>query len=260
MLILLPPSRTMSSPATGAPYSPAALSFASVADVAALRSEVAAAYVSACTAPDGAKRLGLTARQAAELPELALLESRPALAAGRAYTGVLYAAAGIEALAEPEAGPGAQRAGLEVLIASALYGWVRPHDVIAPYRLTMSSPLLDRPLAAAWREAASGVLAAESAGRLTLDCRSGEYQAAAPAKACAGEYLALKAVTVRDGAEKTVSHFAKHYRGVLTGALVELAASRDLSGFGADDVAQVAAGLPEVKDVRLTPGTLTLVV
>ncbi|WP_371164515.1 peroxide stress protein YaaA [Buchananella felis] len=256
MLILLPPSRTMFSPAAGAPYDPAALSFASVADVAALRSEVAAAYVSACSAPDGAKRLGLTARQAAELPELALLESRPALAAGRAYTGVLYAAAGIEALAEP----GAQRAGLEVLIASALYGWVRPSDVIAPYRLAMGSSILDRPLAAAWRKAASAVLAAKSTGRLTLDCRSGEYQAAAPAKACSGEYLALKAVTVRDGAEKTVSHFAKHYRGVLTGALVELAAGRDLSGFGADDVAQVAATLPEVKDVRLTPGTLTLVV
>ncbi|WP_371152015.1 YaaA family protein [Buchananella felis] len=256
MLILLPPSRTMFSPAAGAPYSPAALSFASVADVAALRSEVAAAYVSVCSAPDGAKRLGLTARQAAELPELALLGSRPALPAGRAYTGVLYAAAGIEALTEP----GTQRAGLEVLIASALYGWVRPSDVIAPYRLTMGSSILDRPLAAAWREAASAVLAAKSTGRLTLDCRSGEYQAAAPAKACSGEYLALKAVTVRDGAEKTVSHFAKHYRGVLTGALVELAAGRDLSGFGADDVAQVAATLPEVKDVRLTPGTLTLVV
>ncbi|MDO4791317.1 MAG: peroxide stress protein YaaA [Buchananella hordeovulneris] len=256
MLILLPPSRTMTAPTSGGPYNPAALSFAELDDVAALRCEVAAAFVSACSAKDGAKRLGITARQAAELPELARLAERPALAAGLAYTGVLYASAGLPSLAVPEAA----RPGLEVLIASALYGWVRPHDVIAPYRLTMSSPLLERPLAAAWREAASGVLSSLSAGQLTLDCRSGEYQAAAPAKACAGEYLALKAVTVKDGKEKTVSHFAKHYRGVLTGALVELAGTKDLSDFTAADVAQVAAGLPEVKDVRLEKAALTLVV
>ncbi|RRD51746.1 peroxide stress protein YaaA [Buchananella hordeovulneris] len=247
MLVLLPPSRSMLTPATGDPYSPACLSFP---ELGAVRAEVAARLVAACAAPDAAASLGFGPRLAGEVAANATLATRPALPAAQAYTGVLYAAAGWPTAPQHVGGP-------EVVIASALYGFVRPSDIIAPYRLTMHTPLPGTPLAATWRPAASAALAELGrAHTLVLDCRSSEYAAAAPAKVLAGRVLAVRAVTRRAGKEVAVSHDAKRYRGLLLGALC----ARDVTGWQVADVAELAGQLPAVQDVRLDARGLTLVV
>ena len=93
------------------------------------------------------------------------LRTAPAIPAAELYTGVLFAALGLADL--PWDG---------VLIASALWGVVRPGDRIPAYRLDMSAkPAGIGGLAAYWREPLRAALPDRG---LVLDLRSGSYAAA----------------------------------------------------------------------------------
>jgi uncharacterized protein len=159
-------------------------------------------------APDRGRRVGLSTLV---YPRLRLsrdrlidavdpaLRTAPAVPAAELYTGVLFAALGLADL--PWSG---------VLIASALWGVVRPGDRIPAYRLDMSAkPPGIGSLAAYWREPLRAALPDRG---LVLDLRSGSYAAAwRPRRAT---HLAVRGFTEGpDGSRTVITHMAKRVRG-----------------------------------------------
>jgi cytoplasmic iron level regulating protein YaaA (DUF328/UPF0246 family) len=129
------------------------------------------------------------------------LRAAPAVPAAELYTGVLFAALGLGDL--PWDG---------VLIASALWGVVRPGDRIPAYRLDMSAkPAGIGGLSAYWREPLRAALPDRG---LVLDMRSGSYVAAwQPRRA---KHLAVRGFTeAPDGRRTVITHMAKRVRGEL---------------------------------------------
>ena len=131
------------------------------------------------------------------------------------------------------------KAAARLAIGSALFGAVRAHDPIPAYRLSGGSKLPGLPtLAALWRDELPGALAAEAAGGLVVDLRSGVYQQLGRVP---GAVTATVLTEAADGSRSVVSHFNKHHKGLLARALVlSRAEPSDLRG-----VARVAgkAGL-----------------
>jgi cytoplasmic iron level regulating protein YaaA (DUF328/UPF0246 family) len=166
------------------------------------------------------------------------LRLAPAIPAAELYTGVLFAALGLEDLPWDR-----------VLIASALWGVIRPGDRIPAYRLDMSAkPAGIGGLAAFWRDPLRAALPDRG---LVLDLRSGSYAAAwRPRRAT---HLAVRGFTeAPDGTRTVITHMAKRVRG-------EVARSVILAG-GAErpeEVAEIAAasGLR----VELSDGVLDVI-
>ena len=239
MLILLPPSEGKTAPETGPPLDLAALAFP--AALTARRQRVLAALVrlSAAKRPKRAlDALGLSAGQAGELERNAALPDAPCAPAADVYTGVLY-----ERLRLPEL-PRAARD--RVLIASALWGVLRPDDPIPAYRMAMGAQLPRLgPLPAFWRPALRKAL---PDGGLVVDLRSGTYAAAwTPREA---EVVSVRAFTERDGRRTAVSHMVKATRGDVARLLLAAPVPPEDAAGVAELVA--ASGL----EVELSAGTL----
>jgi cytoplasmic iron level regulating protein YaaA (DUF328/UPF0246 family) len=129
------------------------------------------------------------------------LRKAPAIPAAELYTGVLFGALGLQDL--PWEG---------VLIASALWGVVRPGDRIPAYRLDMSAKLPGiGSLTAYWREPLRAALPDRG---LVLDLRSGSYAAAwKPRRA---SHLTVRGFTeAPDGSRTVITHMVKRVRGAL---------------------------------------------
>lgn len=187
MLILLPPSEGKAEPAAGEPVDLDSLAFA---------------------AELGERRAALIGKLDPGLREA------PAAPAAEVYTGVLYQRLGLPGLSAAARRRGAKR----VLIASALWGFVRPEDRIPCYRLPPSAKLDGIGLLAAWwREALKGALP-DGPGETIVDMRSGAYVAAwKPQRA---QLLAVRAFREEGGERKAVSHMAKAVRGEVARALL----------------------------------------
>jgi cytoplasmic iron level regulating protein YaaA (DUF328/UPF0246 family) len=184
MLVLLPPSEGKAHPEAGEPI-----------DLGSL----------AVSGGVGVKREGLI-----EALDPGLLEA-PAAPAAEVYTGVLY-----KRLKLPELPAKAQR---QVLISSALWGFVRPTDRIPCYRLPPKEKLDGiGPLAKYWRPALAEALP-DKEGDLILDMRSGAYSTMWKPKRAT--LLAVRALTEIDGERKAVSHMAKAVRGDVARALLQ---------------------------------------
>jgi cytoplasmic iron level regulating protein YaaA (DUF328/UPF0246 family) len=184
MLVLLPPSEGKARPETGAPVDLDALAFAEE-----LR--------------DQREALLHALRQP--------LREAPAAPAAEVYTGVLYGRLRLSELPAEARG--------RVLIASMLWGFVRPDDRIPNYKLPpKEKPDEIGPLAKYWRVALREAMPDEE-GDLIVDMRSGAYTAAwTPARAT---LLAVRAFTESDGERKAVSHMAKAVRGEVARVLLE---------------------------------------
>ncbi|HET8566371.1 MAG TPA: peroxide stress protein YaaA [Solirubrobacterales bacterium] len=184
MLVLLPPSEGKAQPATGAPVDLGSLAFAE--ELRPRREELLEALDPA-------------------------LRGAPAAPAAEVYTGVLF-----KRLRLPELPAKAQR---RVLIASFLWGFVRPGDRIPGYRFSPKTRLEGiGPPATYWREALARALP-DAEGELIVDMRSGVYSAAwKPQRAT---LLAVRAFTEAAGERKAVSHMAKAVRGDVARALLE---------------------------------------
>jgi cytoplasmic iron level regulating protein YaaA (DUF328/UPF0246 family) len=202
VLVLLPPSEGKARPQSAAPVDLGALAFPQLTDQ---REQLLGVLERLCagTAGRALKALGLSKGQAGDLELDAALRTAPAAPAAEVYTGVLY-----ERLGLPELSPQARS---QVLIASALWGMVRPDDRIPAYRLSMGAklPRLGG-LAAWWRPALERALPDEPG--LVVDMRSGAYAAAwKPERAT---LLAVRAFSEdADGSRKVISHMAKRVRG-----------------------------------------------
>ena len=200
MLVLLPPSEGKTAPKRGAPVDLAKLAFPELTE---RRETLLDALTDLAAGPlDAAlEALDISRAQAGEVARDARLRSAPAISAARVYTGVLY-----ERLRLTEIPAPARR---RVLIASGLWGFVRPGDRIPAYRLSIASRLPGMPgLASFWRPA---LQAAVPASGLVLDLRSGGYTAAfAPKDATV---VTVRGFTERDGRLSVVSHLVKATRG-----------------------------------------------
>ncbi|MDE3132970.1 MAG: peroxide stress protein YaaA [Acidobacteriota bacterium] len=166
------------------------------------------------------------------------LRAAPAIPAAELYTGVLFAALGLADL--PWDG---------VLIASALWGVVRPGDRIPAYRLDMGAkPLGIGGLAAYWRAPPRAALPDRG---LVLDLRSGSYAAAwRPRRA---RHLAVRGFTeAPDGSRTVITHMAKRVRGELARLVIQAGGAER-----PEDVAEIAtaAGLR----VELSDGLLDVI-
>jgi cytoplasmic iron level regulating protein YaaA (DUF328/UPF0246 family) len=235
VLILLPPSEGKAAPTSGAPLDLDALAYRELTPV---RERVLAALVklSSGRPARALAALGLSAGQTGELERNAALRSAPAAPAAEVYTGVLY-----ERLRLPEL-PDAARA--RVLIASALWGVVRPDDRIPAYRLSMAAslPRLGG-LAARWRPALRKALPDDG---LVVDLRSGPYAAAWTPRSA--EVVAVRAFTEHAGRRTAVSHMVKATRGDVARLLLE---APEPPG-GAAQVAEIVAA--SGREVELTAG------
>lgn len=244
MLILLPPSEGKATPSEGAPLDLDSLVYAE------LLGERRAALLDALERLAKRPRaravaaLGISPGQAGEVDVDAALRSAPAAAAATVYTGVLY-----ERVALPRLPAAARK---RVLIASALWGVVRPGDRIPYYRLSAKARLDGIGPIAGWWRAALAEAMSDRPGDLVVDMRSGAYAAAwKPRQAT---LLAVRAFSQSGGKRKPVSHMAKAVRGEVARALLE--AKKPPRGPEAAASIAEAAGFT----VELTPGHLDVIV
>lgn len=233
MLILLPPSegKTAAPPAC-APVNFAELSFP---ELTAEREAVLEELAAVSAQETALEQLKVGASLAGEVQRNTQLVTEPAHAASETYTGVLFEALGYGDFSAAER----QVANRTILISSALWGVVRPHDAIPAYRLSMGVKLGELGSLANWWRGALGVaLAPVVAGELVVDCRSAAY-------AKSWVTPPRQSMTVRveriadDGARSVVSHMAKHYRGELARYLVH-------SGLAEQDFEPTPAGAAEL--------------
>ncbi len=246
MLILLPPSEGKSAPAAGAPVDLAALTCA--AELTESRRKLLGALAGLERLPlaRAVRALGVSRGQAGEVAVDAALAEAPAAPAAEVYSGVLYDRLGLPGLSPTARG--------RVLIASALWGVLRPDDRIPYYRLSAKAKLPKvGGLAAFWRPALREALAAEDAdGNLIVDMRSGAYAAAW--KSARAEAIAVRAFSEVGGERKSVSHMAKAVRGEVARALLK---SRKLPR---DAEAAAAIARSAGFEVELRPGYLDVIV
>lgn len=235
MRILLPPSEGKTPPASGPTLDLSALDHSGLTEA---RAAVVEELIEVSRRDDALAILKAGERIQPEVEAQRGLWSLPCAPAREVYTGVLYEAAQL-------------RKGDDVTIFSGLFGATGGEDLIPAYRLSMNVKL---PRAGAlrsyWRrhlkaELFTGdILTAENRSRrmcgatseqldpheVTVDMRSGAYLVWSPP----GPWWDVR---VRDSSGKVITHMAKHYRGLLTRALLDAKN---------DDVAAVARSLGTV--------------
>ena len=253
MLILLPPSEGKADPSPGnRPVELGGLAFAD--SLGGLRDRLLdeLAGLSTVDRDEAVSMLGISPGQASEVDRNAGLRKAPAGPATEVYTGVLYDRLDLPGLSA-RAG---KRAAESVLIASGLWGFLRPEDRIPNYRFPAKAKLPGiGGLAAFWRSElgeALGDAGLDEPGGTVLDMRSGAYAAFwKPAKA---ELVPVRPFTEVDGARKAVSHMAKATRGDV--ARIVLEAGRMPNG--AEEVAELLAS--EGMGVELSEAGLDVIV
>jgi uncharacterized protein len=213
MLVLLPPSEGKAEPEAGKPVDLGSLAFAA--------------------------ELGEHREQLLETFEPALRKA-PAAPAAEVYTGVLF-----KQLELPRLSAKSRR---QVLIASALWGMVRPEDRIPYYKFPPKTRLegIGAPNAF-WRPALAEALPDEE-GDLVVDMRSGAYAAAWKPKRAT--LLAVRAFSESGGKRKAVSHMAKAVRGDVARALLT-AKKPPADSEGAAALAEAAGFTVELSDSHL---------
>jgi len=213
VLVLLPPSEGKTAPRRGAPVDLDSLSHPTLTPA---RAKLLDALVDTSTRPDAVALLGVSPGLADDVARNTGLRDAPAAPARSVYTGVLYAAAGLDRLTPAQR----RRADGHVRIFSGLWGVVTPEDVIPAYRLSGGVDLPGvGPLAAFWRAGLPEVLDDEADGALVVDGRSADYVAMWRPPTTA-DWVNVRVERELDGRRAVVSHNAKHARGVLTRHLV----------------------------------------
>lgn len=238
---------------------------------------------------DAAQIFKLGPKNAHEISQNLEIYDAPALAAWQLYDGVLYEAAKFAqifsygACAQDGQGQGQgnqpqgsgqgqggqsqadQSQGLQrqleelTLVFSALFGPVRLTDLITPHRLSGSVKLPGQgSVASIWSKALKELLTQQLSGHVVVDLRSSEYGAMyrqTRGSDCLMLNIGVAKVNPATGKRSVVSHWAKHTRGLLAGALLEAVAGAQLSGSDGDvdEILQVAAALEGVKEVEITP-------
>ncbi|MEY8565274.1 peroxide stress protein YaaA [Corynebacterium sp.] len=256
MFILLPPSETKASGGDGPALDIGALSFPSLTEIR--RRNVR--DLSALHPGEALQVLGISEKLRGDAEANTRLLEAPTLPAVQRYTGVLYDALDVATLA-PSA-----RARLGV--GSALFGLLAADDPVPHYRLSAGTKLpyagetggRAPTMKARWGSAVTEAL--RQVPGTVVDLRSGGYQQLGRLPGA----VTVRVESVReDGSRKVVSHFNKHYKGLLARELAssdtDLSTPGDVEGVAA--IARHAGMTVEVNDPD-GPGrpkdSLTLVV
>ncbi len=220
VLVLLPPSEGKAYGGDGAPLDLATLSFPTLSrarrtllkDLVRLAKKDTAALQQALALSDGQRDEVLKNRS---------LLTAPALPVMQLYTGIVYDNLSYATLSAQAR----RRADESLVVASALFGLLRPTDRVPSYRLSGGTVLPGvGGLAPRWKPVLEPVLADES---FVVDLRSGAYTKLARVPH-AVEVRVLRDV---DGRRTVVSHDNKWTKGRLARALCE---------HGATSMAEVA--------------------
>ena len=216
-IILLPPSERKAPGGDGAAWLPGSISFP---ELDASRHKIAAALkrVSRQSAAVNAKLLGVKgdALAAARATNSDVLGA-PTMPTLDRYTGVLYDALDHTTLTATQR----RRAGAQLVVFSALWGIVRPDDLLPDYKLKMGASVAPMGrLATFWRPQISAALAPVVADRTVWDLLPHEHAAAwNPAQDATRRRISVKFLDdVTDGAGRkfvSVSHWNKLLKGAL---------------------------------------------
>ena len=244
MLVLLPPSEGKTGPASGSRLKPSTLSFPGLA---APRSRVFDALIalSSGNKKKAATVLGLGLKQLDLIDINARLATAPTARAIEIYTGVLYDALEFQTLPATAK----HRASTRVAISSALFGLLRPGDLIPQYRLSADTAIPGLgPLAGVWRDSVQAELRATKGP--ILDLRSGAYVKLGPLPGeTADRGFVGRILLEKDGKRSVVSHHNKATKGLLVreilGASKAPRSADDLPGFMEDLGFQVEVHQPK---------------
>jgi cytoplasmic iron level regulating protein YaaA (DUF328/UPF0246 family) len=234
VLLLLPPSEGKAAGGSGAPLDLAGLSFP---ELTPTRRKLVGSLQRLARRQPGRLRtaLNLSPRQRAEVEHDATLTTAATLPALELYTGVLYEALEYRSLRAAAR----RRADESLVVASALFGLVRPADQLPPYRLSGSTVLPGLGgLAPTWRPVLEPVLT--DRGELVVDLRSASYAALARVPAA----VVVRVLRDQAGRRTVVSHDNKYTKGLLARALCESGA-RSVA-----DVAEVGRMVADVVEVE----------
>ena len=231
MLVLLPPSETKAYGESGPPLDLSSLSFPSLtrprgallADVVRLAKKETAAFQAA---------LQVSSRD--EVLKNRDLKKAPTLPALELYTGIVYDNLSYATLRAPAR----RRADQSLVVASALFGLLRPTDRVPSYRLSGQTVLPGLGgLAPRWRPVLEPVLRDEP---FVVDLRSGAYASLARVPhACEVRVLREHA-----GKRSVVSHDNKWTKGKLARLLCEHGATSP------DEVAHLGQGVADSVEVH----------
>ncbi|APT82430.1 YaaA family protein [Corynebacterium ammoniagenes] len=198
MLIILPPSETKAFGGDGDPLDLASLSFPSLHDNRQNIIDILRQY----DVDEAMKVLKISEALRAEAEENSKLLTGPTMPALYRYTGVLYDALDAKTLSD--------KAWDQLAIGSALFGVVRPRDMIPFYRLSGGTKLYDATMKSRWGNSITKALEAED--DFIIDLRSGTYQAL-------GRVKSAVTVRVENSEGKVISHFNKFHKGQLARAI-----------------------------------------
>ena len=222
MLILLPPSEGKTVP--GRRAAPLRLEQLSFPELTPTRTTVLKHLQKLCShdVEAAAQTLGVPAGRFDEVARNAHLSRAPAAHAATVYSGVLYEALGLLTLT----GVAARRAKSQVLVCSALFGWLRPQDRIPAYRLAGNAVIPELgSLPAVWREPLGSALTSALGSGLLVDLRSTTYAALwRPSSALLERTVTVRVLTERTPGDAStrsvVSHFNKATKGKLVASLL----------------------------------------
>jgi cytoplasmic iron level regulating protein YaaA (DUF328/UPF0246 family) len=212
MLILVPSSEGKRAPTSGAPLDLQSLSFPELTD---LRAAVLGALIKTSGEPDRLDRIAVGASLIGELERNRSLSTQPTGPVLEIYDGVLHRALDAGSLSARAK----RRAAHSLLLASSLFGLLRPSDHIPPYRLPVDADLLGLPsLAKFWRSQLSATLATASADTgVILDLRAASHRSLAPSDP--GRTLTIRLAPGVAGGNTTL----KRTRGLTARRLLERA-------------------------------------
>lgn len=243
MLILLPPSEGKTPPPAGPSLDFSQLSYPQFNQ---LRAEIADELIEVSQRLDALDILQVGTSVSEAVFAQQNLFTLPCAPAREVYTGVLFTALDL---------PHASTQSLSfaedtIMIFSGLFGVLSPNDFIPAYRLSMGTKLPklgnNKTL---WKRALKDFHYGE--GELVIDCRSGNYQVWNPP--LSSDWVTINAVREVDGKRKVVSHYAKHYRGILAHELVDTCTNIDDGEQLAEFIYARLASTGEIANVELAP-------
>lgn len=217
MLIILPPSETQSgTPPTGQPLDLDRLAFPALNP---LREHVIRALIKTSAAPDALARLLVRPRLIGDVLANTTLRESPTQAAWRLFAGPLYRGLDPASLSKEAI----KRTDRTVVIASSLFGAIRPTDPVPAYRLSICARLIGMErLEPTWRAVLPPVLK-HAVGRrgVVLDLRSPAYRAVGSPTGMADRTVMLRVLPLPG--KRTIGDVdAKRTRGTVARQLLEL--------------------------------------